>query len=208
MFTGIIQEIGKLTHIVDKVSKKIITIECSKMQSELRIGDSIACNGICLTVFDFSINKIMIEATHETSLKTTVNFWRANDLIHLERAMRLSDRLDGHIVQGHVDTISTLIRKKMINQNLYLEISFDNTHRLLIVPQGSVSVNGVSLTIAKINDHSFEVALISHTIEKTHFSQLKAGQFVNIEFDIIGKYILNQLPKKSLSEEWLQDNGF
>ncbi len=208
MFTGIIQEIGKLSKIYDRNGIKVITINSLKMQNNLKIGDSIACNGICFTVTDFSINSITVESSYETSLKTTVNFWKLNDLIHLERAMMLSERLDGHIVQGHIDTISLLISKKTINMNLYLEISYDKKFRPLIVPQGSIAVNGVSLTIAKIHDHSFEVALISHTIQNTHFSQLSSSHYVNLEFDIIGKYLLNLLPQKKLNEEWLKNNGF
>ncbi len=209
MFTGIIQEQGIIHNISGHSGKKIFLITCHKMQDQLKIGDSICTNGICLSVSDFSKNSISLEAMNETLNKTTAGFWKYNQSLHLERAMKLSDRLDGHIVQGHVDTISPLIKKNKIKDTIYLEFSLDQNLKQFIVQQGSISIDGVSLTISKIIDHSFQVSIISLTENSTHLTKLKLGDYVNLEFDILGKYVLNKISKKNtLSESFLIENGF
>ncbi len=208
MFTGIIQDIGLISKISPKGGKKEINLQTQKMQDHLKIGDSVACNGICLTVTAFNSQQITVEAMNETIFKTTLGNWSLRQSIHLERAMQLSDRLDGHIVQGHVDCISRLQNKKTINDTLYLEFALDGQFSQLVVPQGSIAINGVSLTVSAKKSESFEVSLISHTLQYTHFSGLKTGDYVNLEFDIIGKYVINMLSKTNMNEKWLKENGF
>lgn len=208
MFTGIIQEIGKISNIESKSGKKYFHISCSNMQDQLKIGDSIACNGICLTVIQFDNQHIKVEAMNETLLKTTANSWQKNKPIHLERAMRLSDRLDGHIVQGHIDTVAKLITKQLINNTLYLSFHLDDKFRNMIVEQGSIAIDGVSLTVSSLDSSSFQVSLISHTLELTTFNHLNSDNYVNLEFDIIGKYVNRNLQKSKINIDWLKENGF
>ena len=178
------------------------------MQIELVIGESIACNGICLTVTDLTASNITMEAMNQTIKTTTVSFWKINTQIHLERALRLSDRLNGHIVQGHIDCTSHLIKKFKENNTLYLEFSSDSP---LIVPHGSIAIDGVSLTIANRYEGSFQVALIDHTAKSTFFESLNTGDHVNLEYDIVGKYIQNMVKTKdktTITKDWLNENGF
>ena len=211
MFTGIITEIGKIEKIENVSGKVFCTIKCQKMQSDLIIGESIACNGICLTVTNFTQNSITMEIMNQTYNITTAKFWKVFTQIHLEKALKLSDRLNGHIVQGHIDTISQLIKKKEENKTLYLDFNLPNEFETLLVPHGSIAIDGVSLTVANLYNGSFQVALIQHTQKVTFFENLNTGDNVNLEFDIIGKYIqrLANFPNKNtITQEWLNENGF
>jgi riboflavin synthase len=213
MFTGIIVEIGLIQRSENVSGKRYFNISCNDVQSDLKIGDSIACDGICLTVVGFSSSHIRVEVMNQTYLTTTASKWQTNTQIHLEPAMMLGSRLHGHIVQGHVDITTSLIDRYTENKTIYLEFRLAYEHSHLVVEHGSVCIDGASLTIAKLSNSSFTVALIEHTLKNTHFEQLKIGGTVNIEFDIIGKYV-QRLCKKSvqkevnLSEEWLSENGF
>ena len=210
MFTGIIQEIGKIKSVQLLNSKKYFIINCNTLQHDLKIGESIACNGICMTVIEFDKSSIKVEAMNQTLITTTANDWKQDNFLHLEKALSFSDRLNGHIVQGHVDTVSYLISKFNKNNTLYLEFFLDSTYHNLMVEHGSIAIDGVSLTIANLNKTSnfFQVALIGHTVSMTNFESLKVSDKVNLEFDIIGKYILNLQPKKTITEKWLIENGF
>lgn len=214
MFTGIIEEIGLVKQITNQGSKKYFTITCSKVNSDVKIGDSIACNGICLTLTKFDTNSITIEAMDETIAKTTIKTWSIGSKINLERALKLSGRLDGHIVQGHIDTVLKVLSVKQQGETRYLEIELLPEFFALVVPQGSIALNGVSLTIARLEAKSFQVALISLTEELTNLSALKTNDNINVEFDIIGKYILRYNSNKptnnssKISKEWLSEQGF
>ncbi len=214
MFTGIIEEIGKISSISNHGGKKYFTIEASKINSDLKIGDSVACNGICLTLISFTDKAITIEAMNETIAKTSAKYWSLGNSINLERALRFNSRLDGHIVQGHVDTISQVLTVKKQNNTRYIEVVLDQQYADLVVAQGSIAINGVSLTIAKLNNKSLQVALISLTEDLTNLSLVKVGDYVNLEFDIIGKYILRsqELKKQSsasqITKAWLYEQGF
>lgn len=214
MFTGIIEEIGLVKQIANQGSKKYFTITCSKVNSDVKIGDSIACNGICLTLTKFDTNSITIEAMDETIAKTTIKTWSIGSKINLERALKLSGRLDGHIVQGHIDTVLKVISTKQHGETRYLELELLPEFSALVVPQGSIALNGVSLTIARLEAKSFQVALISLTEELTNLSNQKANDSINVEFDIIGKYILRYNSNKptnnnsKISKEWLSEQGF
>ena len=208
MFTGIIEEVGKISRIENRSGKKYFTINCRKILDSIKIGDSFACNGICLTVINFTDSTIKVEAMLETLSKTTAHFWKNSDLINLERAMKIGSRFDGHLVQGHIDTISKQKSKYTSNQNLFLEYEIPSSFSEFIVPQGSISINGVSLTIAELKQDSFKVAIIGHTRENTN---LEKSTFVNLEFDIIGKYVqrfLNKNRTNKISQEMLIEKGF
>jgi len=212
MFTGIIQEIGYIERTETcKNGKRYLTIACSTLQSDLQIGESVSCNGICLTVTKFTLSNITVETMNQTMLITTANKWRIKTPIHLEKAMTLSGRLNGHIVQGHVDTTTSVIKSFRENNTLYIEFYLPTEHKHLVVDHGSICIDGVSLTVARLSDRSFHVALIEHTLSFTHFERLKSGGTVNLEFDIVGKYIHRQMSlstateKKGITEEWLRD---
>lgn len=211
MFTGIVEEKGVLTKIENKGLKKYFTIKCSDILTSLKIGDSVACNGICLTVINFSKNSIVVEVMNETLKKTTAAFWKIHEQINLERAMKANGRFDGHIVQGHIDTIGKIIRKESFGDTNYYTFLFKDEYQNLIVPQGSIAINGISLTLAKISRNTFTVAIISHTLRNTNLGNLIESDLVNLEFDIFGKYVLRQIEMKNtnkITQDWLIEKGF
>jgi riboflavin synthase len=210
MFTGIIEEIGVISSITNYY-KTHLHITCKKILENIREGDSVACNGICLTVIAFSEKEITVEVMKQSKLLTTIKFWKVNDNINLERAVKISDRLNGHIVQGHIDTTSQLIKSSIIEKTKYFNFSIINSHKKYLIEHGSITIDGVSLTVCNILEDSFQVALISYTFENTIFKFLKLKDFVNIEFDVIGKYVLNNLKENknfNITEEYLIKNGF
>jgi riboflavin synthase len=192
MFTGIIESTAKILHITPLNGKKLLKIERPKQFDDLRIGSSIACNGICLTVLDFDKQSFSVEIMHETMNKSTAKNWQIGDLINLERALKLGDRLDGHWLQGHVDRSLRVMSRLSVEGTDYIRFQLVNEDRKLMVHQGSVAINGISLTIAEIRSAFFSIALIGHTISNTNLTGLKAGENVNVEYDVLGKYLLNQ----------------
>ncbi len=208
MFTGIILEIGTVKSVEQKSGKTYFRISCSTIQKGLKIGDSVACNGICLTIIEFDAGMIKAEAMNETLHKTNAGLWKNGSKINLETAMVFGGRIDGHIVQGHVDRTAELLSRSYTGDTLYLEIALHPEDRKLVVPQGSVCLNGVSLTIAKLQSDSFSVAIIGHTLESTNFTGLKVHDAINIEYDILGKYVVRYFEKSKLTEGWLLENGF
>jgi len=209
LFTGIIEETGKLANFFDKGNKRYLIINCQLVINDLKIGDSISCNGICLTVIEFNPKQITVEVMPETLHKSTVKFWKAGTVINLERAMSANNRFAGHIVQGHVDTTARLISREIKDKTVYLWIELHKEFHDLVTWQGSITVNGVSLTIARIEENRFAVALISHTLNSTNLNEHQ--EYLNLEFDIIGKYILRYLQnrkKPEITEEWLREKGF
>jgi riboflavin synthase len=208
MFTGIIEEVGKIQRIENISGKKYLAIRCSKVTQGLKIGDSVCCNGICLSIVNFTKDSIKAEAMPETLSVTTSRFWKVNDSINLERAMSANSRFDGHIVQGHIDTISKRLSKSENRNSLYLEYELLYKFAELIVNKGSVAINGVSLTVAEVGTNSFKVAVIGLTKEHTN---LISSKYVNLEFDILGKYVqrmLNAESKKKMNPEILAKKGF
>jgi riboflavin synthase len=210
MFTGIIEEFGVIQQIKDWGGAKHVRIKNDNLSPEIKLGDSICCDGICLTVFEKSGTDFEVEIMHETLLKSNAKHWTAGQRLNLERALKAGDRFDGHIVQGHVDTTAHIISRKSIEQTLYLEIGYQKEHAGLLTSQGSIAVNGVSLTIAELKETSFQVALIGYTLSHTMISDCRKGDEVNIEFDILGKYVQKQLQRKgtNLTELWLHEKGF
>jgi riboflavin synthase len=195
MFTGIIEATEKIISIQHFGRKKLISISKPAIFSDIEIGSSIACDGICLTIVKLDNRTFTVEIMNETIQKTTAKNWSINKLLNLERALTITSRLNGHFVQGHIDRELRLISHLIIEGTSYLRFEFPFRKKELIVPQGSIALNGVSLTIAEIRNEYFSVAIIGHTLEHTNLNTIKPGEMVNVEFDIIGKYIIAQKDK-------------
>ncbi|MCD4828076.1 MAG: riboflavin synthase [Candidatus Cloacimonetes bacterium] len=210
MFTGIIEEIGTVIAIRESGGKRFVTLSCKQVLADLKEGDSICCDGACLTAISFDASSVTVEVMHETLSKTTIGAWSRGRKLNLERAMRAAGRFDGHIVQGHVDTASRLLEARRSGETLYLAVQLPRQQAALVVAQGSVAVNGVSLTVSALGTDRFEVVLIGHTLAHTNLSSLRSGELVNIEYDILGKYVLRQVEsrKGGMSEEWLREQGY
>lgn len=188
MFTGIVETIGIIKDIQKDQENIHLTIE-SKITNELKIDQSVAHNGICLTVVAIKGNQYTVTAIKETIEKTTIGNWKQNDLVNLERAMILGSRLDGHIVQGHVDQIGFCKEIKEADGSWYFTFEYDKSLNNVTIEKGSITINGTSLTVVNSKLNEFSVAIIPYTYENTVFSTLKVGDSVNLEFDVIGKYV-------------------
>jgi len=211
MFTGIIEEIGEVIKAQTKSYGKYVTIACTEIQKGLKIGESVACNGICLTVCEVDPAFIVAEVSTQTGRVTTARNWRKGYLINLERAVAVGQRLNGHIVQGHIDTTTKLHSQEIIEGTLYQHFKLPENFANLVVERGSIAIDGVSLTIASLKKNTFAVAIIKLTLSGTTLSQLNIGNEVNLEFDIIGKYVSRRLqaPETNpITLEWLDENGF
>jgi len=189
MFTGIVENTGIITRIDSEQNNKHFWLK-SDFTSELKIDQSLAHNGVCLTVVEFSDDQYKVTAIDETLQKTNLNDLKVGDLVNLERCMKLNDRLDGHIVQGHVDQTGILKSIEDFDGSYLLTVNYDeNASGNVTVPKGSICMNGVSLTVVDSAVGMFSVAIIPYTWEHTNLKNLKSGSMVNLEFDIIGKYI-------------------
>ncbi len=189
MFTGLIEEVGKIESITPMGGGKRIRVKAKKIMDDLKIDDSVAINGVCQTVVSFSDSTFDVDAVEETIRKSTFALMRTGDEVNLERAAKLGDRLGGHIVQGHVDTPGRVISVGATATDRLVWISFPSQFEKYVVNSGSVTINGVSLTTARVDGPKFMVTIIPHTWDVTILRKLKAGDEVNLEFDIIGKYI-------------------
>lgn len=188
MFTGIVEELGEITRLERKEENLNITVKAN-FTSELKIDQSVAHNGVCLTVVDIENDSYTVTAIQETLEKTNLGKLKEGDLVNLERGMKLGDRLDGHIVQGHVD--QTAVCKKVLSREGSREFSFNYNPELenITIEKGSITINGVSLTVVNSKENEFSVAIIPYTLENTTFKYLEEGMIVNLEFDVIGKYV-------------------
>ena len=197
MFTGIIEDIG----IIEKIEKDrdniILYIYCSFLD-EIKINQSISHNGICLTVTSLNKNNYTVCLINETIRKTNASSWKIGNNINLERCLKIGDRLDGHFVQGHIDSIIECVNIDDQEGSWVFEFKYPQEYAKYIVPKGSISINGVSLTIAEVNDNKsfFTVAIIPYTFKHTNFKSIKKGDFVNTEFDILTKQIVRINEKK------------
>jgi len=188
MFTGIIETLGIVQQVKKEQDNIHITIE-SAMAEELKIDQSVAHNGICLTVVAIEGNSYTVTAIGETIKKTNISNWNVGDSVNLERAMRLGDRLDGHIVQGHVDQTGTCVSVKETNGSWFYTFEYNPEMQNITIEKGSITVNGVSLTVVDSGVNNFSVAIIPYTYEHTNFNSFVVGTKVNLEFDVIGKYV-------------------
>lgn len=194
MFSGIIEGTGEITSLVKEQGNLHVTVR-SHFTNELKIDQSIAHNGVCLTVIDLKADEYTVTAIDETLKKTNLGLLNKGDQVNLERCMKLGDRLDGHIVQGHVDQTAVCTNVEESNGSWTFSFEYDAAQNNVTVEKGSVCVNGVSLTVVNSKDHAFSVCIIPYTFEHTNFKHIKAGTVVNLEFDILGKYI-SRLMKK------------
>lgn len=188
MFTGIIEDIGKVTRLQHEHENLHLTIE-SNITSELKIDQSVSHNGVCLTVVKIEGNNYTVTAIKETLDKTNIGNLQVGDWVNLERAMKLGDRLDGHIVQGHVDQTAICTSIKSQNGSWAYTFTYNASLNNITIEKGSVTVNGVSLTVVNSKKDMFSVAIIPYTYEHTNFNTFKVNSVVNIEFDVLGKYI-------------------
>ncbi len=198
MFTGIIETLGVIQEIEKDKDNLHITI-ASSITEELKIDQSVAHNGICLTVVSINKTFYTVTAIGETIKKTTISHWQKGDSVNLERAMKLGDRLDGHIVQGHVDQIATCTTVKDTNGSWYYTFNYDESLHNITIEKGSITVNGVSLTVVDSRKNEFSVAIIPYTFEHTNFKIFKVDTKVNLEFDVIGKYVSRLYAIKNLN---------
>ena len=189
MFTGIIESLGTVVSLENDQGNVHIGIE-SNISKHLKVDQSIAHNGVCLTVVKNNNNQHMVTAIDETILKTNLGKLELGSRMNLERCLKISDRIDGHMVQGHVDEVATCLKVTEDQGSWRYKFKGEENVRKLIVNKGSICINGVSLTVVEVRDLIFEVAIIPFTYKHTTFSDLKTGDKVNIEYDIIGKYIL------------------
>lgn len=194
MFTGIIETLGTVKQLTTVKDNLDITIE-STITNQLKIDQSVAHNGVCLTVVEINDDQYKVTAIKETLDKTNIGDLQINDIINIERAMKLGDRLDGHIVQGHVDQTAICTEATETNGSWLYTFEYDPKLNNITIEKGSITVNGVSLTVVNSQKNSFSVAIIPYTYEHTNFKQFKIGTKINLEFDVIGKYVkrLNEL---------------
>jgi riboflavin synthase len=188
MFTGIIEQLGTIEAIEANNTNLTLTIQ-SALASELKVDQSLSHSGVCLTVEEIIGNQYKVTAIDETLKKTTIGLWKKGDTINLERCLRFDGRLDGHIVQGHVDTVGTCVGYEEKNGSWEYTIEIDKKFAILIIEKGSISLNGISLTIFNITNTSFTVAIIPYTYEHTNMHTLALGHKLNVEFDMVGKYV-------------------
>jgi len=194
MFTGIVQAIGtiKSIEILSDESRRI-SVKCSNLGSNFSIGESISVNGVCLTVESQDLDVLTFTAVKETILKTNFKELEVDSQVNLERAATLSSFLGGHLVTGHVDKTLKILDVQVSKNWTIIEIEFDNDDRKYLIPKGSITINGVSLTVSDLQSKSFKTNLIPKTLSETNLKDLKVDDFVNIEFDLIGKYVLNKV---------------
>ncbi|MBF0100742.1 MAG: riboflavin synthase [Desulfobacterales bacterium] len=217
MFTGIIEGLGTIQDIQPSKGGRRLTIQSDiSIDDETRIGDSIAVNGACLTVVHRSQSVFSVDISPETVLKTTFRIAHIGERVNLERALRLSDRLNGHLVSGHIDTTAEIKQKRIHGNAIEIQYSMDRSLLKYVITKGSIAIDGISLTVNSCSDDGFEVSIIPHTAKLTTIGFKDAGQFVNIETDMIAKYIeklfltspKNEKHSQGLTMDFLEKSGF
>lgn len=192
MFTGIIETTGKIVSIDQKGTNKRFLI-ASPISNELKTDQSVSHNGVCLTVEEVIDNQHRVTAVQETLDKTDMNSWKAGDMVNLERCLAFNGRLDGHVVQGHVDATAICTTRREMNGSWQFSFEFPAEFAPYIIEKGSISLNGISLTVFNVTRNSFDVAIIPYTFEHTNIQFIEPGSTVNLEFDVIGKYVQRYL---------------
>lgn len=207
MFTGIIEEIG----VVKLISSDNITIFCTKVLEDTKSGDSISVNGVCLTVTKLTENSFSADVSPETLRVTSLSSLKNGSEVNLERALTLSSRLGGHIVSGHIDTVGKINKIVKLSEFYEISVSFDRKFSNYVVKKGSIAINGISLTVADCTEDIVTIAVIPHTFDMTVLKQLNTGDFVNIEFDVLAKYVekkLSSSDNNNITVDFLVENGF
>ena len=218
MFTGIIEEIGIVLSISKDTNTAQITFKAEKILEDLNIGDSIAVNGLCLTVSKIDKNTFTADIMPISLKKSNLRNFIIGDKVNLERAIKLKSRIGGHLMSGHIDCTGKIIDLKRKDNSLLIEIEIPENIKKFIIPEGSIAVNGISLTVAQITSKGFIVSIVPHTFQKTTLSSVKIGFIVNLEADMIGKYVYNFLQKSneknpkefnsSITMDLLAEHGF
>jgi len=211
MFTGIIEETGVVKALSKHTNGAVLTLECNKVLSDTKIGDSIAINGVCQTVIDMSKNTFSVDVSDETLDVTTFKNFKSGEKVNLERALTLSTRLGGHMVTGHIDCRGKLLSIQRLSNFYNLEFELPEQQMKYVVNKGSIAINGISLTVAKVEKNIVKAAIIPHTFQNTTLQYLNPGDYVNIETDILAKYVENFSCKEDndvITIEYLNQNGF
>lgn len=216
MFTGIIEEIGLLNSTQVNSQGGKLTVAASSITSDVKLGDSIAVNGVCLTVIEFDSKSLTFDVSRETLDRTTLGSLRIGTKVNLERALRPSDRMGGHIVQGHVDSTGQFLTRQMVGDSFIMRFSYPKEIAHYICQKGSIAIEGISLTVANLGSNFFEVAVVPHTLKMTTLNFLSSGDKVNLEVDIIAKYVERMLTtekapkveKSALTMDKLKDLGY
>ncbi|MDQ1146381.1 riboflavin synthase [Bacillus sp. SORGH_AS 510] len=219
MFTGIIEEIGSIANIQRTGESFVLTIEAKKVLEDVHLGDSIAVNGVCLTVTSFSFKQFTVDVMPETVKATSLNAIKRGSKVNLERAMAAGGRFGGHFVSGHIDGTGVIKSKQTVKNAVYYEIEADPDLLRYIILKGSVAVDGTSLTVFAVTENSFTLSLIPHTLSETVLGIKGPGDIVNLECDMIGKYVGHFLTnlsnnhtktksQKGITASFLEDNGF
>lgn len=218
MFTGLIEETGIIRRVTKGAGSACIVIGAMIIPEGIKLGDSVAVNGVCLTAVEFNSNYFVADVMPETMNKTNLVDLKAGDRVNLERPLKLGDRLGGHIVSGHIDGVGTIVSREINDIAILFTISAPPTVMRYIIKKGSVAIDGISLTVVDFSENKLQVSLIPHTASKTTLGFKKAGDRVNLEGDLVGKYIERILNVRSLGKsgcedkkmtvEFLADNGF
>jgi riboflavin synthase len=213
MFTGLIEEIGQISSVTQIAGGKRLKIKAVKILDDLKIDDSVAINGVCLTSVKIDSDGFWTEAVGTTLEKTTLAKIHQGETVNLERAVRLSDRLGGHLVQGHVNGIGTITKISKLGENYFIEVSIPDNLQKYLIDEGSIALDGISLTIAKLINSTVGLSIIPHTWNNTNLVRRKVGDKVNIETDVIAKYIEKLIsskenPNDKFSDEWFKKIGY
>ncbi|WP_040209566.1 riboflavin synthase [Neobacillus jeddahensis] len=218
MFTGIVEEIGGLSNIKRTGESYVLTIEANKILDDVNLGDSIAVNGVCLTVTSFSGKHFTVDVMPETVKATSLHTVKRGSKVNLERAMAAGGRFGGHFVSGHIDGTGIIKSKQALENAVYYEISAEPELLQYVIVRGSIAVDGTSLTVFRVSENSFTLSLIPHTLSETILGQKGSGEIVNLECDMIGKYVGNfiknlsnnpeQKETSGITEKFLEENGF
>jgi len=207
MFTGLIQEVGTILSVSQNTEGKEFIIKAPGLIKEIQIDDSVATNGCCLTATQIKGDTFKVQAIHMTLQKTSIGGLKSGDKVNLELSLRPNDRLGGHFVQGHVNAVGKIKQIKTMGENWEIEVTIPKDLRKYMISEGSVAIEGISLTIARLTSESLTVSIIPHTLEKTTLGTKKVGDDLNLEVDMIAKYIENFLrfDKESRKEEWAKN---
>lgn len=218
MFTGIVEEIGSIKGISKGDNSAVLTLSAKKVLEDVSLGDSIAVNGVCLTVTSYRQDEFTVDVMHETMDRSSLSSLKAGSKVNLERAMIANGRFGGHIVSGHIDGTGKILSVKKDDNAIWYQISADKKILKYIIEKGSITIDGISLTVAKVTDRDFSVSIIPHTLENTILAYKSEGHIVNLENDCIAKYVeklmnfgnldSKQENKHEITREFLLKNGF
>ena len=191
MFNGIITKQAKIKEVIKKSKNSILLLKSNMKFSKSEIGSSISCNGACLTLYKIKKNIIYFFLSNETLRRSTVKYSKTGEKINLEKSITFGKRISGHYLQGHIDSTSRILKIKKIGKTWFIKFSVDKKNIKYLVEKGSIGVNGISLTISQLFKNAFEISAIPHTLKLTNLSNLKKGNKVNLEFELVGKYLNN-----------------